>query len=80
MARIAGVNIPDKKHTVIALTAIYGIGKTRSRKVNTSRPLIVLTSSLVILTASMTDPNGMAKVACSTSTNWTRSGVPTCSV
>jgi small subunit ribosomal protein S13 len=33
MARIAGVNIPDRKHTVIALTAIYGIGKTRSRKV-----------------------------------------------
>jgi len=33
MARIAGVNIPDRKHTVIALTAIYGIGKTRSRKI-----------------------------------------------
>ena len=28
MARIAGVNIPDHKHVVIALTAIYGIGKT----------------------------------------------------
>lgn len=28
MARIAGVNIPDNKHIVIALTAIYGIGKT----------------------------------------------------
>jgi len=26
MARIAGINVPDKKHTVIALTAIYGIG------------------------------------------------------
>ena len=31
MARIAGVNIPDKKHAVIALTSIYGIGKTRSK-------------------------------------------------
>jgi small subunit ribosomal protein S13 len=31
MARIAGVNIPDKKHTVIALQAIYGIGATRAR-------------------------------------------------
>lgn len=31
MARIAGVNIPDKKHTVIALQAIYGIGPTRSK-------------------------------------------------
>jgi small subunit ribosomal protein S13 len=27
MARIAGVNIPDRKHAVIALTSIYGIGK-----------------------------------------------------
>lgn len=33
MARIAGVNIPDKKHTVIALQAIYGVGPTRSRKI-----------------------------------------------
>ncbi|WP_028079900.1 30S ribosomal protein S13 [Solimonas soli] len=31
MARIAGVNIPDRKHTVIALRAIYGIGKTRAK-------------------------------------------------
>ncbi|MEM6405351.1 MAG: 30S ribosomal protein S13 [Pseudomonadota bacterium] len=28
MARIAGVNIPDRKHTVIALRSIYGIGPT----------------------------------------------------
>jgi small subunit ribosomal protein S13 len=27
MARIAGINIPDHKHAVIALTAIYGIGR-----------------------------------------------------
>ena len=33
MARIAGINIPDHKHTVIALTAIYGIGKTRSKSI-----------------------------------------------
>lgn len=32
MARIAGVNIPDHKHLVIALTAIYGIGKPTSIK------------------------------------------------
>ena len=32
MARIAGVNIPDHKHLVIALTAIYGIGKPTSLK------------------------------------------------
>ena len=30
MARVAGVNISDRKHTVIALTEIFGIGKTRS--------------------------------------------------
>ncbi|MET3106720.1 small subunit ribosomal protein S13 [Oxalobacteraceae bacterium GrIS 2.11] len=27
MARIAGVNIPNHQHTVIGLTAIYGIGR-----------------------------------------------------
>ena len=32
MARIAGVNIADHKHIVIALTSIYGIGKTTSLK------------------------------------------------
>ncbi|WP_054772816.1 30S ribosomal protein S13 [Methylogaea oryzae] len=33
MARIAGVNIPDHKHVVISLTAIYGIGRTRSKMI-----------------------------------------------
>ena len=33
MARIAGINIPDHKHAVISLTAIYGIGLTRSQKI-----------------------------------------------
>ncbi|WP_417069474.1 30S ribosomal protein S13 [Niveibacterium terrae] len=33
MARIAGVNIPNHKHTEIALTAIYGIGRTRAQKI-----------------------------------------------
>jgi len=33
MARIAGVNIPDKKHAAIALTAIYGIGRVRAAKI-----------------------------------------------
>ncbi|APZ44064.1 30S ribosomal protein S13 [Acidihalobacter ferrooxydans] len=33
MARVAGVNIPDQKHTVIALTAIYGIGQTRAQQI-----------------------------------------------
>lgn len=33
MARIAGINIPPNKHTVIGLTAIYGIGRTRAAEV-----------------------------------------------
>ncbi len=33
MARIAGINIPVNKHTVIALRAIYGIGPTRASKI-----------------------------------------------
>ncbi|EKE83614.1 30S ribosomal protein S13 [Idiomarina xiamenensis] len=33
MARIAGINVPDNKHAVIALTAIYGIGLTRSKHI-----------------------------------------------
>jgi len=33
MARIAGVNVPDNKHTVIALTHIYGIGKSTALKI-----------------------------------------------
>ena len=32
MARIAGVDIPNDKHVEIALTYIYGIGRTRSRE------------------------------------------------
>lgn len=33
MARIAGINIPVHKHTVIALTSIFGIGRTSSKKI-----------------------------------------------
>jgi small subunit ribosomal protein S13 len=33
MARIAGVNIPNHQHAEVALTAIYGIGRTRSRAI-----------------------------------------------
>lgn len=33
MIRIAGVVVPEYKHTVIALTAIYGIGLSRSKKI-----------------------------------------------
>lgn len=33
MARIAGVNVPEQKHTDIALTAIYGLGRPRAQKI-----------------------------------------------
>jgi small subunit ribosomal protein S13 len=33
MARIAGVNLPVQKHTWVALTQIYGIGRTRSYQI-----------------------------------------------
>ncbi|MCF7992587.1 MAG: 30S ribosomal protein S13 [Thiohalocapsa sp.] len=33
MARIAGVNIPDRKHASIALTSIYGIGRSLAEKI-----------------------------------------------
>ncbi len=33
MARIAGVDLPNKKRVEIGLTSIYGIGRTRSRSI-----------------------------------------------
>lgn len=33
MARIAGINIPNHKHVEIALTSIFGIGRSRARQV-----------------------------------------------
>ncbi len=33
MARIVGVDIPDNKHIEIALTYIYGIGRSSARKI-----------------------------------------------
>ena len=33
MARIAGINIPPHKHAEIGLTAIFGIGRSRARKI-----------------------------------------------
>ena len=33
MARIAGINVPPHKHTVIALTHIYGVGRSTAQKI-----------------------------------------------
>lgn len=36
MARIAGINIPERKHTVIALRAVYGVGQSSARRICTA--------------------------------------------
>jgi len=33
MARIAGINIPANKHAWVALTSIYGVGRTRAQSI-----------------------------------------------
>lgn len=33
MARIAGINIPNQKHLDVALTSIYGVGRSRAQKI-----------------------------------------------
>ena len=33
MARIAGINVPNHQHAEIALTAIYGIGRSRAQSI-----------------------------------------------
>ena len=33
MARISGINIPVNKHVVIALTSIFGVGRTRAKQI-----------------------------------------------
>jgi small subunit ribosomal protein S13 len=53
MARIAGVNIPTNKHIEIALTSIYGIGRSTASKicstcnVDTATPVKDLTEEQV---------------------------------
>ncbi|HEX9434549.1 MAG TPA: 30S ribosomal protein S13 [Burkholderiales bacterium] len=36
MARIAGINIPNHQHAEIALTAIFGIGRSRAQAICTA--------------------------------------------
>jgi small subunit ribosomal protein S13 len=40
MARIAGVNIPNHQHTVIGLTAIYGIGRPTAEAICTAASVV----------------------------------------
>ncbi len=32
MARLAGINVPDNKHTEVSLTYIFGVGRTTAKK------------------------------------------------
>lgn len=43
MARIAGVNIPNQQHAEIALTAIYGIGRSRAKLICAAANVAVTT-------------------------------------
>ncbi len=43
MARIAGVNIPNHQHAEIALTAIYGIGRSTAKRICTAAGIAVTT-------------------------------------
>lgn len=36
MARIAGINIPDRKHVWVSLTSIYGVGRMRAHAICSS--------------------------------------------
>ena len=54
MARIAGVNIPNHQHAEIALTAIYGIGRSRAKAILAAAG-IVPTSKIKDLTDAQMD-------------------------
>ena len=43
MARIGGVNIPNHQHAEIALTAIFGIGRSRARQICTAAGINTVT-------------------------------------
>jgi small subunit ribosomal protein S13 len=54
MARIAGVNIPNHQHAVVALTAIYGVGRTRAQKICAAAG-VVLSAKIKDLTDAQMD-------------------------
>jgi small subunit ribosomal protein S13 len=41
MARISGVNIPNNQHAEIALTAIFGIGRSRARAICNAAGVVI---------------------------------------
>lgn len=53
MARIAGVNIPNHQHTEIALTAIYGIGRSRAREICAAAGVVTSTKIMQLSDADL---------------------------
>ncbi len=53
MARIAGVNIPNHQHAVIALQAIYGIGPSRAKAICASTGVVPSTKNKDLSDAQM---------------------------
>ena len=53
MARIAGVNIPNHQHAEIALTAIYGIGRSRARLICSAASIALSTKMKDLTEAEM---------------------------
>ena len=63
MARIAGINLPNQKHVWVALTSIYGIGRTRARTICTATG-VTLSTKVKDLTDAEVDKirNEIAKI------------------
>lgn len=45
MARIAGINIPNHKHIELALTSIYGIGRSHAREICANAEVVASTKA-----------------------------------
>ena len=73
MARIAGVNVPDRQHTVIGLTAIYGIGRARAQAIcaavgiEPSKKVRDLSDAVIRLAVSSSRATCVAKSRCRSS-------------
>ena len=61
MARIAGVNLPDNKHIVIALTGVFGIGLDTSKKISASDCCVISYLYIVLCVVCVLCVGGMKK-------------------
>lgn len=53
MPRVAGTNIPDKKHIDIALTYLYGIGRTSAHRILAEAKITPATSAAKLTPAQL---------------------------